>query len=173
MFHRKRLLNIVACGLFYATVVGCQSMPVTPLPKGASPSEEINKLQADQQTAAGQQVDVLSPGHFDKSRKALDEAKKSREAGDKPEATLQLVAEGHAYLKKALEAADIARTSLANAVERRAEALKVDAPKYAKKLFDDADEELKKANHPKAEELIAIYGKYAASLPAINPALRE
>ena len=145
MFHRKRLLNIVACGLFYATVVGCQSMPVTPLPKGASPSEEINKLQADQQTAAGQQVDVLSPGHFDKSRKALDEAKKSREAGDKPEATLQLVAEGHAYLKKALEAADIARTSLANAVERRAEALKVDAPKYAKKLFDDADEELKKA----------------------------
>ncbi len=31
-------------------------------------------------------------------------------------------------------------------------------------------EGLKKANHPNAEELIAIYGKLAASLPAINPA---
>ena len=141
----NHLTKILFFGMLQWAVVGCQSISAPPLPKGANPTEEIDKLRAAEQAAFGEQVDVLSPTHFSEAQKALTDAEKSRDAGDKPETILKLVAEGHAYLKKATDTAAISRSSLGEAVEKRAEALKVDAAKFAKKSFDDLDKELKKA----------------------------
>ena len=133
---------LIVIALFWAGT-GCQSLTLTPLPKGANATEEIDKLHAEQESAIAQQVDALSPSNFKNALKSLDEATKSRDAGDKPEKTLQSIAEGRAYLKKAWDSAALARTALGTAVQKREEALQVNAPQYAKISFDAVDEDFK------------------------------
>ena len=146
MKHQKYLIQdlfllVLLAGLW----TGCQTIAPAPMPAGANPSEEIDKLQKDLNGAIGEQVDALAPTNFRDAQKELDEARKMRDAGKSIEKVLEKVGEGRAYLDKANRFATISRTALGDAVVQRGLAVKFDASKYANKEFSPLDADFKKA----------------------------
>lgn len=138
--HKKLLLLAWAA---VAGFVGCQTVPVEEFPANADPSAEIENLAKARQVALEQNVNTLSPHNWGEVNTQLDEARRERDDGADSKTILKSVAMGHAYLKKANEAAQISRSSLPQVIEARRLAVEANAPTLVKPAFDAVERDFK------------------------------
>jgi OOP family OmpA-OmpF porin len=129
-------------------LTGCSSGPsvkVEPLPETANPSQELSRLQMGMKQAKLQQVDVYSAEFYSKADQSLKEAKERLDSGEPNDKVLGEIAKGNAFLARAREVAQLSRTALPDVVAARNQAMKVAAPQFAEKQFNNAEEKLKDA----------------------------
>jgi OOP family OmpA-OmpF porin len=109
----------------------------------ASPTEEIQKLDADLTTAYRAQVDILSPRNYENARVCLKDAKADLDKQKDSAVTLHEVAKGRAYLTQAQAVAQTAHTDMEEVISARQQAIAADAPKHFDKEFHTADKNLR------------------------------
>ncbi|MGB7032852.1 MAG: OmpA family protein [Syntrophobacteria bacterium] len=85
----------------------------------ANPAEEVNRFDSEISNAQKNQLNVLAPTSFAKAEAYLNDAKKALKSGDKLSEILEPIASGRAQLKNAEEMAQVARTTLPNAIKAR------------------------------------------------------
>jgi outer membrane protein OmpA-like peptidoglycan-associated protein len=136
----KRTAIVLALAL-----VGCSNSPtIQDYASTASPTEEVQKFDADLLAAKQSQVDVLSPTNYDEAQNSLKEAKADLDKQKDSSKTLHAVAEGRAYLTQALAVAKIAHSNIEDVITARGQALQAEAPKSFSKDFSSADKDLRK-----------------------------
>ena len=84
-----------------------------------NPAEEVNRFDSEISNAQKNQLNVLAPTSFAKAEAYLNDAKKALKSGDKLSEILEPIASGRAQLKNAEEMAQVARTTLPNAIKAR------------------------------------------------------
>jgi len=84
-----------------------------------NPAEEVNRFDSEISNAQKNQLNVLAPASFAKAEAYLNDAKKALKSGDKLSEILEPIASGRAQLKNAEEMAQVARTTLPNAIKAR------------------------------------------------------
>ena len=84
-----------------------------------NPAEEVNRFDSEISNAQRNQLNVLAPTSFAKAEAYLNDAKKALKSGDKLSEILEPIASGRAQLKNAEEMAQVARTTLPNAIKAR------------------------------------------------------
>jgi outer membrane protein OmpA-like peptidoglycan-associated protein len=87
--------------------------------KTVNPAEEVNRFDSEISNAQKNQLNVLAPTSFAKAEAYLNDAKKALKSGDKLSEILEPIASGRAQLKNAEEMAQVARTTLPNAIKAR------------------------------------------------------
>ena len=132
----------LTAGLVLAANSGCSHLDVKEIPVTADPSQEIDKLAADQGAAYAAQVNVLSPKFYHEATTALRDAEKSRAKGEDSKVILKYVAEGKANLTRAREVAVISRSTMGSVVQAREEALTAGASDSMAKELSAIDKDL-------------------------------
>jgi outer membrane protein OmpA-like peptidoglycan-associated protein len=84
-----------------------------------NPAEEVNRFDSEISNAQKNQLNVLAPTSFAKAEAYLNDAKKALQSGDELSEILEPIASGHAQLQHAEEMAQVARTTLPNAIKAR------------------------------------------------------
>ncbi|UCF03194.1 MAG: DUF4398 domain-containing protein, partial [Deltaproteobacteria bacterium] len=84
-----------------------------------NPAEEVNRFDSEISNAQKNQLNVLAPTSFAKAEAYLNDAKKALKRGDELSEILEPIASGHAQLQHAEEMAQVARTTLPNAIKAR------------------------------------------------------
>ena len=84
-----------------------------------NPAEEVNRFDSEISNAQKNQLNVLAPTSFAKAEAYLNDAKKALKSGDELSEILEPIASGHAQLQHAKEMAQVARTTLPNAIKAR------------------------------------------------------
>ena len=84
-----------------------------------NPAEEVNRFDSEISNAQKNQLNVLAPTSFAKAEAYLNDAKKALKSGDELSEILEPIASGHAQLQHAEEMAQVARTTLPNAIKAR------------------------------------------------------
>ncbi len=141
--------KILGTLVFVALIAGCSSTPsqVEQLSSTANPTAEIQKTEKMLKEARDNQVNVLSPEKFSNAEKSLKEAIARKEKNRSPEEILKHVSYSRAWLKEAETTSEIAQTSMKDISAAREGALNAEAPKYFKKDWDRANDDLKKITH--------------------------
>jgi len=106
-------------GLLLMAACAGPQLVLEPVPAGANPTEEANKLQSEIASARQQQVNVLAPTWFMKAETSLSEAQKLIAAKGDMGAIGTHVSQGRAEINKALEMANISRTVIPEAIKGR------------------------------------------------------
>jgi outer membrane protein OmpA-like peptidoglycan-associated protein len=84
-----------------------------------NPAEEVNRFDSKISNARKNQLNVLAPTSFAKAEAYLNDAKEALKSGDERSEILEPIASGHAQLQHAEEMAEVARTTLPNAIKAR------------------------------------------------------
>ena len=84
-----------------------------------NPAEEVNRFDSEISNAQKNQLNVLAPTSFAKAEAYLNDTKKALKSGDELSEILEPIASGHAQLQHAEEMAQVARTTLPNAIKAR------------------------------------------------------
>ena len=84
-----------------------------------NPAEEVNRFDSKISNARKNQLNVLAPTSFAKAEAYLNDAKEALKSGDERSEILEPIASGHAQLQHAEEMAQVARTTLPNAIKAR------------------------------------------------------
>ena len=84
-----------------------------------NPAEEVNRFDSEISNARKNQINVLAPTSFAKAEAYLDDAKKALKGGDEFSEILEPIASGRAQLNNAEEMAQVARTTLPDAIKAR------------------------------------------------------
>ena len=84
-----------------------------------NPAEEVNRFDSEISNARKNQLNVLAPTSFAKAEAYLNDAKEALKSGDERSEILEPIASGHAQLQHAEEMAQVARTTLPNAIKAR------------------------------------------------------
>ncbi|NOQ42992.1 MAG: OmpA family protein [Dehalococcoidia bacterium] len=84
-----------------------------------NPAEEVNRFDSEIRNAQKNQLNVLAPTSFAKAEAYLNDAKKALKSGDELSEILEPIASGYAQLQHAEEMAQVARTTLPNAIKAR------------------------------------------------------
>ena len=105
-------------------LVGCVQSPVSEPGEQVkalteNPVELVNQLSNAISQARMDQFNILSPVWFERAEKAYINAQKDLQQGDEISKIRESVAASRAYLQKAQEFADLARTTLSDAIEAR------------------------------------------------------
>jgi outer membrane protein OmpA-like peptidoglycan-associated protein len=108
------------------------SIEMKPELSSSNPLEEVNQLGTDVAAARNTQINVLSPGWFEKAENSYFEAKSGLESGMESGKVLQLITTSKAQLHKASETAKLSRSTLADAIESRRMARKAGATEMGK-----------------------------------------
>ncbi len=134
------LLSITA-----ALVIGACASKIKPveISSTANPTQEVDSLAADIQTARTQRADVLAPESFRSAEMSLKDAQESRAKGKKGEKILADVGMGRAYLNRATAAATRSQAELADVMKAREQAISGGAEQRPKEL-QALDSDLKK-----------------------------
>lgn len=136
----KNPLNLfIPCLLL---IGACSGTKPEDVPSTADPYDEITKLDQDRNAALQEHVDILSPVNFQRSTDALQDAKEKRDKGRSHDSILGSITKSRSNLRKAHEAANRAHPALSEVLKARNDALKADAPQYARKEFSDTEAEL-------------------------------
>lgn len=146
----------------------CSSGPqVQEFPETANVVQELNTLDGEVNSALNKQVNVLSPEYFDNAKKSLESAKKSLEQKKDSKNTLNLIAQGNAYLKHANEVAALSHTHMEGVVVARQQALAAGASGFFSSDFHDADEKLRDVTSDLEDNELKSVAKNSASLQVI------
>jgi len=118
---RKKISIIAALipVLFFLGACGGSNLKVKQISMSENPTEQINQLNNDLQTARNNQIYVLSPTWFAKAEASFNNAVKDRNSGAALSDILSNVAQSRAQLKQAKKVANIANNSLSNVIKRR------------------------------------------------------
>ncbi|MEJ2236481.1 MAG: DUF4398 domain-containing protein [Syntrophobacterales bacterium] len=84
-----------------------------------NPAEEVNRFDSEISNARKNQLNVLAPTSFAKAEAYLNDAKEALKSGDERSEILEPIASGHVQLQQAEEMAQVARTTLPNAIKAR------------------------------------------------------
>ncbi|WP_321494954.1 OmpA family protein [uncultured Desulfobacter sp.] len=136
------------CLLFFvlSIVSSCttgQTSSVSAINPDASVNQSVHQLEASLSDARTRNIDVLSPGLFQKAQASFAKAKQALEKGAKLSAINDYVADGSANLRKAEEIAKVSQTILGAVNGDRDKALKVGAEKLGKPYVDVENQYLK------------------------------
>lgn len=104
--------------------------PVQEFSDTANPSEEVAKLSSDIDQGHADQLNVLSPRHFQAASEKYMDAKASLDHGRSPRETLHQVALARAHLDMARHAAETAQDAMAEVSAARSRAMRAQAPRY-------------------------------------------
>ena len=118
---RKNYPIIVALiiALFFLGACGGSNLKVKQIPMSENPTEQINRLNNDLQTARNNQIYVLSPTWFAKAEESFNNAVKDRNSGAALSDILNNIAQSRAQLKQAQKVANIANKSFPKVIKRR------------------------------------------------------
>ena len=140
MRKKISIMAVLAVALLFLGACGGSNLKVKQISMSENPTEQINRLNNDLQTARNNQIYVLSPTWFAKSEASFNSAVKDRNRGAALADILNNVAQSRAQLKQAQKVADIANTSLPRIIKRRKLARASGAPKLGKD-YADAEEQ--------------------------------
>jgi OmpA-OmpF porin, OOP family len=134
-YRNSRLIVLAAC--LFATGV-------------ASAQNELRDTflkDADNAMAAADNANakVLSPGNYERAAKAYETADDALRRGRNIEYVRDRAAEAERYYKDALEAAELAKTVLAQGLKSRQDAANARAPELSRDLWDRAQREFANA----------------------------
>jgi outer membrane protein OmpA-like peptidoglycan-associated protein len=102
----------------------------------------LQEAREDVQTAAAQQLHLISPRNFEEATRKLSEAQDLYESGERIENIRRRVAECRAALERARTFEDVGRVLLAEALQARGDALAANAPDFAPEEWGDARREM-------------------------------
>lgn len=129
---------------FLIFLSACSHGPkIQELSDSASPSEEIQKLDADMRAALAQQANVLAPRSFEQAQSALDGAKKGHDKGRDSKDILHKISEGRAYLNRTNELAITSRSNMEDVVAARQQAIDAGATGFFGKELANTDDDLR------------------------------
>ncbi|MBT8356466.1 MAG: OmpA family protein, partial [Deltaproteobacteria bacterium] len=111
---------------------GGSNLKVKQIPMSENPTEQINRLNNDLQTARNNQIYVLSPTWFAKAEESFNNAVKDRNSGAALADILDNIAQSRAQLKQAQKVANMANNSLPKVIKRRKLARAAGATKMGK-----------------------------------------
>src|SRR3989339_25703 len=147
MFNRQLKNGIkktIVLGVIVLIVWSCSHEPVVnELSASANPDSEIVKFNIGIGQAKEEQVNVLAPESFKTAEDYLKDAKKSLSQKEKPTETLYYISKGQAYLNRANELAELARTKIGDVVIARQKAIMSGAQTFFSADFKHADNLLK------------------------------
>ena len=131
---RKNYSIIVALiiALFFLGACGGSNLKVKQISMSENPTEQINRLNNDLQTARNNQLYVLSPTWFAKAEESFNNAVKDRNSGAALADILDNIAQSRAQLKQAQKVASMANNSLPKVIKRRKLARAAGATKMGK-----------------------------------------
>lgn len=100
---------------------GCatRELKIEPISTSENPIDHVNRLDNDIGNARKNQLNVLAPTSFAEAEAALKDAKRELKQGGELTNILEKVAYGRAQLKNAEETAQLARTTLPDAIKAR------------------------------------------------------
>ncbi len=129
--------------------LGCSSMPpVNDFPATASPTQETQRLADDLNVARADQVDAVAPDLFEKAQSRLADAQGKRNDQDDARGILRTVAEGRAYLERAIEIKSRSNSELEPLMTARQAAIKAGAATLQKDAMSRADDDLEDLAEP-------------------------
>lgn len=134
-YRNSRLLVLAAC-LVAAGIAGAQNELRDTFLKDAD-----NAMAA----ADNANAKVLSPGNYERATKAYETADDALRRGRNIEYVRDRAAEAERYYKAALEAAELAKTALAQGLKSRQDAANARAPELSRDLWDRAQREFANA----------------------------
>jgi len=120
---------VVACVLL-SSCAGPQ-LEIEPVAVSDNPAEAVAQLENKVATAVQGQVNALSPDWFNKASRSLGTAKELLARGGELSQISEVLARGHAELRKAEESAARAKTSIPEAIEARRLARAAGATSFA------------------------------------------
>ena len=101
------------------------------------------EMEAVRQTGAA----VLSPEFFEKAERYKNQAERDFRDGRSHESVQEDINRAREWLRKALDATEMAAVPFADAMAARDNALSADAPSYARTAWARAEEEMREATH--------------------------
>ena len=121
MLKRKNISVAVLFSVLIWFLSGCATsgLKIEPISTSENPMAHINRLDNDIGNARKNQVNVLAPTWFAKAETSLNDAKKVLNRGGELSEILEEIASGRAQLQNAEEMAQLARTTLPNAIKAR------------------------------------------------------
>ncbi|WP_221250124.1 OmpA family protein [Desulfuromonas versatilis] len=131
-WRRIALVALAAAGLGLLGGCGKPPLSVEPVSLAQNPIEQIANLEKDLAVARNNQLHVLAPGWYAKAEESLNDAKRGLEKGDSVTDLLEKAAFGRANLQRAEEAAEVARTALADTIKAREQALAAGATSFGR-----------------------------------------
>lgn len=136
------------CLLFFvlSVVSACatgQTSSVSAINPDVSVNQSVYQLEASLSDARSRNIDVLSPGLFQKAQTSFAKAKQALEKGAKLSAINDYVADGSVNLRKAEEIAKVSQTILGAVNEDRDRALKAGAERLGKPYTNVENQYLK------------------------------
>src|SRR6185369_10697867 len=143
LFMLKNILFLFFTACLAFTSFSCShTPPVADLPATANPTDELQKLGTDMQTAAVAQVDVLAPDNYSKAREYLDDAVKARDKGKDNSKVLKNIAISRAYLNEANGRASQVEGAIPEVAKARHDAVAAGAQTTQREEMNNADKEL-------------------------------
>jgi len=110
---------LLSAAVMVLTACAGQQLEVTPIAKSENPQQHINQLDNDIAMARKNHVNVLAPTWFKRADKSLNAAKTGLEEGDRLMEVFGYIATGRAQLQRAEEFANMARTTIPDAIKAR------------------------------------------------------
>ncbi len=122
--RRKLFTNGAFLVVLILVLWGCAGpkVQVEPIAVTENPGEQVSMLDTEIIAARKDQINVLAPSSFATAEENLNGAKDGLNRGDEISGILDNVAQGRAYLKRALDNAEVAKTALAKLIEARGDA---------------------------------------------------
>ena len=114
-----RFIAVFSVAIWFLSSCATGGLKIEPISTSENPIEHINRLDNDIGNARKNQVNVLAPTWFAKAETSLNEAKKVLNRGGELSEILEEIASGRAQLQNAEEMAQLARTTLPDAIKAR------------------------------------------------------
>ncbi len=133
--------SLIGLVLLLIATTGCSTkIPgISAIAPTANPSEEIESLASEVETARGEALDVLSPTWFARAESRAKNAKSQLTDGESVRVILQNVAEGRAALAQARTFGEVSRQTLPSVIKARTDAIAAGAPQLGNR-YDDVEE---------------------------------
>jgi OOP family OmpA-OmpF porin len=136
----------IASSVLLATLAGCASTSVQRYEYSATTNatDEISRIESELNSARGDQIQALSPRHYEDAVKSLQSAKKEASKGDSNEKALKDLGYARAHLDAAKTSASRVKSALPGVIEARSKALEANADRLTPEDMGKADKEFMK-----------------------------
>ena len=113
------LVALIAAIPWLLSGCGGSQVKMEDLAKTLNPAEEVNRFDSDIANARKDQLNVLAPTSFARAEEYLNGAKEALQGGDELSEITEKISSGRFQLERAQEMAQVARTTLPDAIKAR------------------------------------------------------
>jgi hypothetical protein len=117
------LRNLLISVLFLSAASCASDSKISELPSTANPQQELQKLDADLALAEQNQINILSPEHFEAAVKARESAVKARSSDKKQSDILHELSVSKDHLKTATQTSQISYQILREPIQARKDSI--------------------------------------------------